>query len=144
MFTDIADYTSIAERLTVDDLMFLLRLYFTHCFPIIAHFRGTVAEIHGDAILAYWNVPDEVDAHAARACAAAIALQQSLAALNRHLTEARLPKLVTRIGVHTGRVLTGNIGSAERIKFGCLGDAVNVASRLEGSGEGFKSKQIGF
>eukprot|EP00930_Biecheleria_cincta_P043967 TRINITY_DN30166_c0_g3_i2.p1 TRINITY_DN30166_c0_g3~~TRINITY_DN30166_c0_g3_i2.p1 ORF type:complete len:626 (-),score=111.13 TRINITY_DN30166_c0_g3_i2:80-1957(-) len=132
MFVDLESYTRMAEGLHPEQLLRVLEKYFSASFPVITHFEGTVAEILGDGILAYWNTPGDVDAHAAKACAAAIALQESLVFLNKDLIAEGLPALSSRIGLHTGNVLTGNIGTQEKQKFGCLGDTVNLASRLEG------------
>jgi len=91
-----------------------------------------VAEILGDGLLVFWNTPGDVYQHAARACEAALAQQEALVLLNAELRALGMPQLAIRIGLHTGPVLSGNIGSHKKMKFGCMGDAVNIASRLEG------------
>ena len=135
MFVDIANYTGIAEHMAKKDLHDWLQIYFDSAFSIIKSFQGVIAEILGDGILAFWNTPDTVEAHAAKACAAAVALHSSLLPLNRHLKGLRMPELQTRIGIHTGTVLSGSIGNSSRMKFGCLGDPVNLAARLEALGK---------
>jgi len=82
-------------------------------------------------LLVYWNTPLSVEDHAAKACAAALAMKQALGPLNRSLSDLGLPKLEVRIGLNTGDVLSGTFGSDKKMKFGCMGDPVNLASRLE-------------
>jgi len=86
----------------------------------------------GDGLLAFWNTPDDVPDHAAKACATALAMQDALVELNDEFLARDFPRVSIRVGLHTGSVLSGNIGSSKKMKFGCLGDPVNLASRLEG------------
>lgn len=133
MFSDVRDFTSISEELVQDDLILLLTVYLSVMTRIIESFEGVVGEILGDGILAFWNTPDDVEDHAAKACAAALSQQQALGPLNEEFQKLGLPPLAIRIGIHTGEVLTGNIGCLSgKMKFGCMGDPVNLASRLEG------------
>eukprot|EP00933_Yihiella_yeosuensis_P004353 TRINITY_DN10871_c0_g1_i1.p1 TRINITY_DN10871_c0_g1~~TRINITY_DN10871_c0_g1_i1.p1 ORF type:complete len:926 (-),score=98.97 TRINITY_DN10871_c0_g1_i1:421-3198(-) len=132
MFSDIRGFTSIAETLSEEDLLYVLTRYLTEITNIIESSGGVVAEILGDGVLAYWNTPDEVYDHASKACQAALAQQHSLHAMNQEFASFGLPQLSIRIGLHTSRVLTGNFGGVKRMKFGCMGDGVNLASRLEG------------
>lgn len=133
MFSDIKDFTTITESLAQKDLLFVLTLYLTVMTRIIESFDGVVGEVLGDGLLCFWNtVGAEVEQHAAKACLAALAQQQALGSLNAELAKRNLPELQIRIGLHKGDVLTGNIGSEQKMKFGCMGDPVNLASRLEG------------
>ncbi|CAJ1456409.1 unnamed protein product, partial [Effrenium voratum] len=133
MFSDVRDFTTISEELKQDDLILLLTVYLSFMTRVIESFEGVVGEILGDGILAFWNTPDDVEAHAAKACAAALSQQQALGPLNEEFRKLGLPPLAIRIGIHTGEVLTGNIGCLSgKMKFGCMGDPVNLASRLEG------------
>lgn len=132
MFSDIKDFTTISEKLSQRDLLFVLTRYLSVMTRIVELFDGVVAEILGDGLLVYWNTPDEVEDHAARGCAAALAQQQAMDLLNEEFQRLALPQLAIRIGLHTGVVLSGNIGSEMKMKFGCMGDPVNLASRLEG------------
>jgi len=134
MFSDVADFTRITEALHPNDMMFLLTRYLSVMSHIVEMFGGVVAEIFGDGLLAYWNTPDETEDHAAKAVASALAQQKALMPLNEEMTRARLEvqQLSTRIGISTGRVYTGNIGSENKMKWGCMGDSVNLAARLEG------------
>merc|ERR1712151_1327213 len=99
---------------------------------IVDMFEGEVAEILGDGLLVFWNTPNDVADHAAKGCAAALAQQEALLQLNAEFQRKGLPKIAIRIGLHTGTVLSGLIGSEKKLKFGCMGDPVNLASRLEG------------
>jgi len=132
MFSDIRDFTSISETVKQNDLLFMLTLYLTVMTGVVESTEGVVGEVLGDGLLAFWNTPDNVENHAAKACAAALEQQRALGPLNAELLRLRLPQLAIRIGLHTGDVLTGNIGSEMKMKFGCMGDPVNLASRLEG------------
>eukprot|EP00928_Gymnodinium_smaydae_P037663 TRINITY_DN26108_c0_g3_i1.p1 TRINITY_DN26108_c0_g3~~TRINITY_DN26108_c0_g3_i1.p1 ORF type:complete len:598 (-),score=89.11 TRINITY_DN26108_c0_g3_i1:200-1993(-) len=132
MFSDIRSFTTIAEALKPTDLLYLLTRYLSTMTEIVDSFGGVVAEILGDGLLVFWNAVDDVREHAARACATAVIQQLALPALNAELAEWQLPSIAIRIGLHSGKVLSGNIGSETKMKFGCMGDAVNLASRLEG------------
>eukprot|EP00439_Symbiodinium_sp_Y106_P066221 s1001_g10.t1 len=119
MFSDVRDFTSISEELKQDgsesqhredDLIMLLTVYLTGMTRVIESYQGVVGEILGDGILAFWNTPDDVAQHAAKACSAALAQQQALIQLNEEFKKMGLPSLSIRIGIHTGEVLTGNIG----------------------------------
>ncbi|CAL1161730.1 unnamed protein product [Cladocopium goreaui] len=141
MFSDVRDFTSISEELKQDDLILLLTVYLSVMTRIIEpgprraspgrSFEGVVGEILGDGILAFWNTPDDVFSHPAKACAAALSQQQALGPLNEEFQKLGLPPLAIRIGIHTGEVLTGNIGCLSgKMKFGCMGDPVNLARGL--------------
>jgi len=132
MFSDIHDFTSISESLSPHDLLLILTRYLSVMTKVVEMYDGVVTEILGDGVLAFWNTPDDVPDHAAKACASALGQQAALVSLNAELEGLRMPRLAIRIGLHTGVVLSGNLGSETRMKFGCLGDAVNLASRLEG------------
>lgn len=132
MFSDVQDWTSISEKLRQRDLLLVLVLYLSWMTRIVEAFKGVVSEILGDGLLVYFNTPDDVPRHAARACASALAQQHALGALNQEFESLGLPMLSIRIGIHTGQVLSGNIGSETKMKFGCMGDSVNLAARLEG------------
>eukprot|EP00930_Biecheleria_cincta_P041932 TRINITY_DN28831_c0_g1_i1.p1 TRINITY_DN28831_c0_g1~~TRINITY_DN28831_c0_g1_i1.p1 ORF type:complete len:499 (+),score=90.15 TRINITY_DN28831_c0_g1_i1:184-1497(+) len=132
MFSDIADFTTTAESISDRDLLLLLTSYFHVMTSIAEMCDGEVAEILGDGLVIFWNATDDVEDHAAKACLAALAMQTAIPLLNETLVAEGLPRLSIRIGIHTGNVLTGIIGSQHRLKFGCMGDAVNLTSRLEG------------
>ncbi|CAE7212802.1 cya1, partial [Symbiodinium sp. KB8] len=132
MFSDVANFTTIAESLKEADLLFFLTRYLAVMTTLVESYQGEIAEILGDGLLIFWNTPEDVRDHATKACMTAIAMQRAIPHLNRQLVGYGLPPLSIRIGIHTGTVLSGLIGSARRLKFGCMGDAVNLASRMEG------------
>jgi len=132
MFSDIRDFTTISEKLSHHNLLFVLTRYLSIMTRIVEAYEGVVAEILGDGLLVFWNTPDDVEQHAAKACAAALAQCEALLSLNPEFETMNLPELHIRVGIHTGTVLTGNIGSERKMKWGCMGDPVNLASRLEG------------
>ncbi|CAJ1342074.1 unnamed protein product [Effrenium voratum] len=134
MFTDIQSFTSIAETLSQSDLMTLLYMYLSEMTDIVERHGGVVSdEILGDGLLILWNAPDDLkEDHPVAACRAAVAQHKALSRLNEAFAEMMLPSIRIRIGLHTGDVLAGNIGSCKKMKYGCMGDPVNLASRLEG------------
>jgi len=131
MNSDIKDFTTITEELGQREHLFLLTRYLSVMTRVVEAFDGVVAEIQGDGLVALWNTPDDVDDHAAKACSAALAQQLALSILNAEFVNMDLPRLAIRIGLHTGTVRSGNIGSEKKMKFGCLGEPMKVASHLE-------------
>jgi len=131
-FSDIADFTAMAETMTPDELVRHLSGYFDEMTRIVAAAGGTVDKFIGDAIMAFWGAPAESIDHAARACEAAIQSQRRLAEFRASAEAPWAAALYTRIGIATGEALVGNIGSRERFNYTVMGDTVNLASRLEG------------
>jgi adenylate cyclase len=131
-FSDIADFTSISERLSPEELVEHLGEYLGACSAQILQTGGTVDKYIGDAIMAFWGAPEPNPQHALAACTAALRSQETLAELRQHWEKQGKPLFRTRIGIHTGEVVVGNIGSAARLNYTLIGDAVNLASRLEG------------
>ena len=132
-FSDIANFTTIAESLEPEVFMSMLTEYLDEMSKIIMAKHGVVGEFIGDAIMAWWNVPIDLGPeHTSMALDAALTQQQRLEDL-RHLWQQRnLPDVRVRMGLVRGDVLAGNIGSSQRMKYGLVGDSVNLASRLEG------------
>jgi adenylate cyclase len=125
-FSDLAGFTTIAESRTPDELVKLLGEYFDAMSQIIAIERGTVDKYLGDGIMAFWGAPAPLTDHAVRACAAGLRCQERVREL-----AAKGTSLPTRIGLATGRVVVGNIGSTERMNYTVMGDTANLASRIE-------------
>jgi adenylate cyclase len=132
MFTDLAGFTSVAERLPPDSLAHALGLYFAAMTGAIEASGGTVDKYIGDAVMAMWNAPTPLADHAQRACRAALACLDATRELFASPAWAGLPPLVTRFGLHTAEVLVGNFGAPSRMSYTAMGDGVNLASRLEG------------
>jgi adenylate cyclase len=129
LFTDIANFSRVSESMHPDDLVNLLNHYFEAALKCIHETDGTVIDLIGDAILAIWNAPVEQPDHCERACRAAMKLHEQL--VDFGATRRSLP-LKTRVGLHTGTVCVGNIGSQIRFNYTAIGENVNLASRLEG------------
>lgn len=129
LFSDIANFSKVAQLLEPDDLFKLLNNYYDAALKSIHDSNGTVVQLIGDAIYAVWNAPVAQADHAARACRSALDLHRQLVGFDAE--HASVP-LRTRIGVHTGVATVGNLGSKRRFDFACIGENVNLASRLEG------------
>lgn len=131
MFTDIRDFSALAQSMTPAETQALLTRHFSLLAGCIEEEGGTVDKFIGDAVMAFWGAPDEQPDHAARALRAASAIGRAVAMANRTAAaEGRRPVFV-RVAVHSGRVVVGNIGSAVRVNYTIIGDPVNIAARLE-------------
>jgi adenylate cyclase len=128
MFTDIKGFTSIAEGLTAPQTAALLNDYFSVATGHVFDTGGTLIKYIGDAIFAIWGAPLHMPDHAGAACRAAV----GMARLERSLGDRPASRLLTRIGVHTGSMLVGNLGSSQRFDYTAIGDTINLAARLEG------------
>jgi adenylate cyclase len=131
--SDIAGFTSIAERIPTEELMVHLSVYFDELTQILISRKGTIDKYIGDAILAFWGAPLPDDDHAYNACAAALACREKIENLNRKWDMEGKSPFPTRIGISTGETMVGNVGSSERINYTVMGDNVNLAHRLEGA-----------
>ena len=131
LFSDIAGFTNFAEKMSPNELVEILGEYLQGMSQAIRGEQGTVDKFIGDAVMAFWGAPKDVPDHAKAACRGALAMQARLAELQLGWDERGLPKLATRIGLNTGNVLVGNIGAPTRMNYTVMGDAVNLASRLE-------------
>lgn len=144
LFSDIRGFTSLSEQVTPEQLFAQLNEYLTAMVKIIFIHKGTLDKFIGDAILAHWGALDdgnETD-FANSALAATEAMIMELERLNADWESRGLPILGIGIGLHLGDVLAGEIGSEQRTEFGVIGDAVNLASRLEGMTKAFSSKWL--
>ncbi len=132
MFTDVRDFTTVAERLAPEELAALLGRYLEVMTAAIHAESGIVDKYIGDGIMALWNAPIPCPDHARRACAATLRAASAGEALCRSEEWAGRPPLVTRFGLHRDTVLVGHFGAPDRMSYTVLGDGVNLASRLEG------------
>jgi len=131
-FSDLQGFTGLSETLDPVALTGLLNDYLTEMSDLILDAGGTIDKYEGDAIVAFWNAPLEQPDHAERAVHTALACQQRLAARRAHYLERSGVELHMRIGINTGTAVVGNLGSTRRFDYTMLGDAVNLAARLEG------------
>jgi adenylate cyclase len=134
MFTDLAGYTGISERLG-DRVVSVLAEYLEAVSAAVLSRGGTIDKFIGDGVMAFWGAPLPNASHALDACAAALDCQRALASQRAAAEHCGGTPLRMRIGINTGRVLVGNIGSSERLSYTAIGDSVNVASRLEPLGK---------
>ncbi|QSQ20108.1 adenylate/guanylate cyclase domain-containing protein [Pyxidicoccus parkwayensis] len=132
LFSDIRDFTSLSETLQPRQVLELLDDYFGHMSQIVMARDGIVNKFLGDGMLACWGVPDHRDDHAELAMRAALDMRARLEELNAHREQQGLPRLRIGIGLHTGVVAAGMLGGAEQHEYTVIGDAVNLASRVEG------------
>lgn len=139
-FSDVAGFTSISEKLDPSDLVRLLNIYLTEMTDVILDSGGTVDKFEGDAIIAFWGAPVEYEDHAERGVRAALECQQRHTELNRKLLEQGFPELHTRMGLATGSMVVGNMGSVKRFDYTMMGSDVNLASRLEGVNKVYGTK----
>jgi adenylate cyclase len=136
-FSDVQGFTTISESLSPEDLTALLNEYLTAMTDIIMEEGGTVDKYEGDAVIAFWNAPLDLPDHAKCAVRAALRCQSKLTELRPILKEKYGKDLFCRIGLNTGKVVIGNMGSHQRFNYTFLGDAGNLAARLEGANKQF-------
>jgi adenylate cyclase len=141
-FSDIKDFTPLAEKMDPDALSVQLYSYFETLSKVIVKARGTVDKYIGDSIMAMWGAPLHEKAPCQQAALAALRCQASVDKLNNQWKSEGKPPLITRIGIHFGSALVGTFGSSVRFSYTALGDAVNIASRLEGINKIYGTKII--
>ena len=132
LFSDIRGFTSISEKMKPEDLMHIINEYLAEMAEAIIEKRGLIDKFIGDAIMAFWGAPLANRNQARDACTAAIEMNKRLEGLNKHWHTIGLKPLVIGVGINTGEVVVGNMGSKTRWNYSVLGDEVNLASRLEG------------
>jgi len=131
MLTDLRGFTSLSERLAPKWVVTILNRYLSTMVKVIKQYGGTIDEFIGDAIFVLFGAPVWHEDDAQRAVACAVAMQLAMTSVNEQNKEEDLPDLELGIGVHTGQVVVGNIGSLERMKYGVVGSHVNLASRIQ-------------
>jgi adenylate cyclase len=136
-FSDLEGFTSISEGLAPEELTGLLNDYLSSMTSVVQEEGGTVDKYEGDAIIAFWNAPLDVPEHAVRAVRAALRCQENLTALQPEFRKRIGKDIFMRIGINTGPAVVGNLGSHTRFDYTMLGDAVNLAARLEGANKQF-------
>ncbi len=129
LFCDIVGFTGLSRRLSPAEVAALLNFYFSSMTDVIFKYQGTLDKFIGDAIMAIFGAPNRMENHADAAVLCAMEIHNQLTELNQKLTEDR--QLEIRIGINSGHVVAGDIGSEKRMEYTVLGDTVNIASRLE-------------
>jgi adenylate cyclase len=134
IFTDIKGFSSISEKLDPEDLVKLLNRYLSAMSNIVLNEHGVIDKFEGDAIIAFFGAPINLGDHALRACVSAILMKRTEAELNVVFAETGLSPspLNTRIGINTGSMVVGNMGTESKMDYTIMGNAVNLAARLEG------------
>ena len=140
-FSDITNFTEISETMGVK-LFPHLEAYFENMSDEIKKRRGTIDKYIGDAIMAFWNAPSSNPSHASDACISAIRCQHKLKSLRLKWANSGKPMLHTRIGIHTGSAIVGNIGSDYKMDYTIVGDSVNLTSRLESINKMYDTQTI--
>jgi len=131
LMADLRGFTSLSERLAPERVVSMLNCYLSTMISIIKQYHGTIDEFIGDAIFVLFGAPVWQEDDAERAVACAVAMQLAMTSINEHNREHDLPEVEIGIGVHTGQVVVGNIGSSERTKYGVVGRHVNLTSRIQ-------------
>jgi len=141
IFTDIQGFSTIAEQLDPESLVSLLNRYLTVMSDTVLEEKGTIDKYEGDAIIAFFGAPIPSQDHAIRACNSAIAMKRIEAELNIKILEEKISPtpLLTRIGINTGSMVAGNMGTAKKMDYTIMGNAVNLAARLEGVNKQYKT-----
>ncbi|MBK9294391.1 MAG: DUF4339 domain-containing protein [Oligoflexia bacterium] len=138
-FSDIRGFTSLSEKMSPDEVVHMLNEYMTEMVKIIQKHKGVVDKYVGDAIMALWGVPESTSQDAPNCVRAALEMREAMIKFNQKRKAKALPELQIGIGIHTGEVLAGNIGSEERLEYTVIGDTVNQASRIESANKEFDS-----
>jgi len=131
-FSDIQDFTSIAEKCQPKELVSYLNKYFSICTDIILEYDAMLDKYIGDSVMAIFGAPVSKDDHAVTACLAALDIRDRLSLFNAENLMRDMPVFKTRFGLNTGKMIIGNIGTENHLDYTAIGDAVNLASRLEG------------
>lgn len=134
--SDLRGFTALAERLQPEDVIHILNLYLGQMSEVINQYQGTIDEFMGDGILVLFGAPTARSDDALRAVACACAMQLAMGAVNAQLQSRGLSPLAMGIGIHTGDVVVGNIGSEQRTKYGIVGSPVNLTYRIESYTQG--------
>jgi adenylate cyclase len=137
LFTDVRDFTTIAESADPDTLMHQTSRYFSVLTEAFLAEGGTIDKFIGDAVMVFWNAPNRQIDHVERACRAALAARLAGERLNSQFEAEGLKPFFTRFGIHVGDAVVGNLGSTERMNYTALGNTVNLAARLEGLNKQF-------
>lgn len=134
MFTDVRGFSTISEALDAEQLVKLLNIYLSGMSDIVLEQRGTIDKYEGDAIISFFGAPVDYEEHAQLACRAAVLMKRKETELNEFFMQEKMSPnpLLTRIGINTGDMVVGNMGTERKMDYTIMGNAVNLAARLEG------------
>jgi len=134
IFTDIKGFSTISEELDPEKLVTLLNIYLSAMSDVVLEEKGTIDKFEGDAIIAFFGAPMDLPDHALRACLSAIMMKNIEKELNKKIIAEKLSPtpLLTRVGINTGTMVAGNMGTGNKMNYTIMGNAVNLAARLEG------------
>ncbi len=136
-FSDVQGFSTISEQLDPTELVHLLNVYLTAMTNLVTEVDGTIDKYEGDAIIAFFGAPMPHEDHATRACMVSLAMQKRLAEMREQWEQEGSPPLYMRIGLNTGAMVVGNMGSEKRFDYTMMGNAVNLAARLEGANKNY-------
>ncbi|MBQ4331670.1 MAG: CHASE2 domain-containing protein, partial [Spirochaetaceae bacterium] len=141
LFSDIKSFSTLSEQLSAPQLVSILNEYLTTMSDVILENQGTIDKYIGDAIVSFFGAPMDVPDHAFRACASAVRMKQMEQKLNQQLVaDGTLPMpILTRIGINTGKMVIGNMGTDKKMNYTMMGNNVNIAARLEGVNKAYSS-----
>lgn len=139
MFTDIENFTTLAERMRAEELVKILNDYLNEMTAIVFRNRGTVDKFEGDAIMAFWGAPVPQPDHPLLACRTAVEMQRALVEIRKEWTDAGRSPINVRIGINTGEMIVGNIGGSGKFEYTVIGDSVNLGSRLESANKQYRT-----
>src|SRR5258708_2898124 len=142
LFSDIAGFTTISEKLPAEGLAHLLNKYLTAMTNIVYQYDGVLDKYIGDAVMAFWGAPVIEKRHAMLACQTALEMQETICKIRAAWQAEGIPDFDVRIGVNTGEMVVGNMGSQSRFDYTVIGDNVNLGSRLEGMNKEYGTKII--
>ncbi|TGK78981.1 adenylate/guanylate cyclase domain-containing protein [Leptospira noumeaensis] len=141
-FSDVRGFTTISEQLGPEDLVKLLNEYLSAMTDIIIEYKGTIDKYMGDAIMAFWGAPVPLEDHAYYACVASLVQLDYLKVLQQKWAERNVPVIDIGCGLNSGPAVVGNMGSSHRMEYTCMGDTINLGSRLEGSNKMYTTNVI--
>ncbi len=139
VFTDIENFTTLAEKMKAEDLVTVLNEYLNEMTSIIFSNRGTVDKYEGDAIMAFWGAPIPHQDHALQACKTAVEMQYAIVTIRERWKAAGLQPIHVRIGINTGEMIVGNIGGSGKYEYTVIGDSVNLGARLESANKQYRT-----
>ena len=131
LMSDLRGFTALSSKLNAEELIKVLNRYFEAMVACIQKYHGTVIEFLGDGIFTVFGAPKDLEDHASCAVNCAVEMQKAMPAVNEWNKANGYPELQMGIGINTGNVVVGNIGSEKKMKYGCMGSAVNITGRLE-------------